>query len=243
MRMLSRLIEAGNKIEMQAVEHVRTADNVNKVHRSEVYEVLSEDRLEVTMPIEKAKIILLQVDDEYDMVFYTPAGLYQCFGRIIDRYKSNNVYLLLVELTSNLRKYQRRDYYRYACALAMGVRPLEEEEVEAAKQGASYYKNQEAALKNSVIVDISGGGLRFMSEQKYEAESLLYCTFKLLTGGKEKCCETSAKVLSVKESEKRPGTYEHRVQYINMDVGDREEIIKYIFEEERKARRKEWDKK
>ena len=46
-------------------------------------------------------------------------------------------------------------------------------------------------------------------------------------------------MLSVRELENRPGTWEHRVQYYDMDRDTREEIIKYIFEEERKSRRKE----
>ena len=39
---------------------------------------------------------------------------------------------------------------------------------------------------------------------------------------------------SAKKVEKRAGYYEHRVQYINISKSDREEIIHYIFEEERK---------
>ncbi len=44
-------------------------------------------------------------------------------------------------------------------------------------------------------------------------------------------------MLDVKEVENRPGTFEHRVQYINMDTEEREEIIKYIFDEERRTLR------
>jgi c-di-GMP-binding flagellar brake protein YcgR len=47
------------------------------------------------------------------------------------------------------------------------------------------------------------------------------------------------KVLAVSELENRPGTYEHRVQYYNMDESVREEIIKFIFEEERRNRKKD----
>ena len=46
-------------------------------------------------------------------------------------------------------------------------------------------------------------------------------------------------MLAVREVEGKPGSYEHRVQYLNMDVDEREEIIKYIFEQERKQRHKE----
>lgn len=49
----------------------------------------------------------------------------------------------------------------------------------------------------------------------------------------------SWKGFAVKELENRRGMFEHRVQYYNLDVNTREEIIRFIFEEERKSRKKE----
>lgn len=236
--MLSKFITEGDKIDMQAV--VRgTSENTGeqKTYYSSVYEILSEDTMEIMMPIENTKLILLPVDTEYDMVFYGQTGLYQCFARIIDRYKSNNVYILVVELTSNLRKYQRRDYYRFSCALEMGARTLEEEEIQAVEEKGPLELQPGLPLKRSVIVDISGGGLRFMSDQRYEPGSLVYCSYYLLKSGQKKRYEIVGKVLAVKQLENKPGTYEHRVEYYNLDVNVREEIIKYIFEEERKSRK------
>lgn len=238
--MLSKFIKPGCKLELQAVNKVNGApDETKKVYHSQVHDIISEDRMEITMPMEQTKLILLPVDGEYDAVFFGGANLYQCFLRIIDRYKSNNVYILVVEMTSNLRKCQRREYYRFSCALEMCARPLVEEEVKAVEQKEAYFLTPGLPLKRSVIVDISGGGLRFMSEQRYEPESMVYCNYQLFVDGKSRECEIIGKILSVKESENKKGTYEHRVQYVNLGVNDREEIIKYIFEEERKNRRRE----
>lgn len=238
--MLSKFISRFNKIELQNVEKEgeKQGDEKGKTYISSVYDILSEDTLEITMPVENTKLILLPVDSEYDMIFYGKDSLYQCFARIIDRYKSENVYLLVVELTSNLRKYQRREYYRFSCALEMYSRNLEEEELQTIEQKLPYSLTPGLPLKQSVIVDISGGGLRFLSSQSYEPGSLLYCSYHLLKGGDRKKYEVVGKVLSVKELENRSGTYEHRVQYYDMDKDTREEIIKYIFEEERKSRKK-----
>lgn len=239
--MLSKFIAPGNKIEMQAVEHRmdEQPELKNKVYYSMVQDIQSADTLEITMPIEKNKLILLPVDSEYDVVFYGDTGLYQCFARIIDRYRSNNMYTLVIELTSNLRKYQRREFYRFSCALEMCARTLEEEELQAIETQETYNLTPGLPLKQSVIVDISGGGLRFLSSQKYEPESMLYCCYQLVKNGKKTQCEVIGKVLSVKELENRRGTFEHRVQYYDMSEGTREDIIKYIFEEERKSRHKE----
>ena len=109
--MLSRFVEEGSKIELRTLERVieeKGAENATKVYQSRVLQILSEDTLEIAMPMEQTRLILLPVDSEYDIIFFEENSLYQCFARIIDRYKSNNVYVLVMELTSNLRKYQRR---------------------------------------------------------------------------------------------------------------------------------------
>lgn len=239
--MLSKFISAGDKIELQAVDRnwEGQAEDGKKVYFSRVHSVLSEDTMEIVMPMEKTKLILLPVDSEYDLVLYGDTGLYQCFVRIIDRYKSNNAYLLVVELTSNLRKHQRREYYRFSCALEMCARTLESTEIEAIEKRMPYALTPGLPLKQSVIVDISGGGLRFLSSQCYEPDSLLYISYNLLKNGEKRKYEVVGKVLNVRELENRQGTYEHRTQYVNIENNVREEIIKYIFEEERKSLRKE----
>lgn len=240
--MLSKFISIGSKIEIQPIERMDADgdENGKKVYNSKVYDILSEDTMEILMPMEQTKLILLPVDSEFDLVIYQENSLYQCLVRVTDRYKSNNVYLLQVELVSNLRKYQRREYYRFSCALQMCARSLQEEELQAVEKNLPYTLTPGLPLKQSVIVDISGGGLRFISSQRYEPESMLYINYELQIDGEMKTYEIIGKVLSVRELENRKGTFEHRVQYYDMNRKVREEIIKYIFQEERKNRRKEF---
>ena len=237
--MLSKVIGVGNKIELNPVINRLDENGNKKVYFSKIYDILSEDRLEITMPMEQTKLILLPVDGEFDVVFYGQSGLYQCLARIVDRYKSNNVYLLAIEMVSNLRKYQRREYYRYSCALEMCSRNLEKEEITAIENKQPYVLQPGLPLKHSVIVDISGGGLRFMSSQKYDVGSLIYCSYALEQNGQCKTYEVVGKVLAANELENRPGIFEHRVQYYDIENEVREEIIRFIFEEERRERKKE----
>lgn len=237
---LSNYITPGCRVDLQAVERVRlTQDGKEKpkrVHQSEVIDIISEDRIEISMPMEKSKLVLLPVDGEYDMYFYGNNALYQCYARVADRYKSNNLYVLVMDLTSNLRRHQRREYYRFSCALEMDSRQLDEEEIVYASNADSALI-PELPLKSSIIVDISGGGLRFVANYAYDVDSLILCKYHLIIG--EECKEYNlvGKVLSVNEIEVEnwKGLYEHRVQYVNMDKTEREEIIRYIFDEERKV--------
>lgn len=239
--MLSKYVLPGNRVEIQAVERVRPADDNErkKVYTTQVRDILSEDQLEVFMPMEKTKMILLPVNTEFDLYFYTQTGLFQCFATIIDRYKDGNQYVLLMELSSNLRKFQRREYYRLSCALEMNSRPLEKEEKDAMDKKSDLYLVPGLPLKRSVVVDISGGGIRFISSYSYEPDSLIYCKYNLVIEGVAKEYTLISKVLTSRELDDRPGVFEHRAQYVDIDTYDREEIIRFIFEEERKHRKRE----
>lgn len=245
--MLSDIISVGQIMELQALhrkpleegeeEQERVVEDRGRVYRSKVFDVLSEDQLEIMMPIENSKVITLMVDEEYDMWFYAGNMLYQCYGRILDRYKSNNIYIAVVELTSSLKKHQRREFYRLDCAMKMASRRLDPAELRLAEQGrVSSLPRQ--PLAQGTVVDISGGGMRFITNDKYGKNSMIYCTYYLEKKGEKKQYHMVGKVLSVRELGDRPGNYEHRVQYVNLEREAREDIIKYIFEEERKQRQK-----
>ncbi len=241
--MIEKYLVPGQKVDMKAVKR-NPLQPVNpgqpeRTYTTKIYDILSEDRVEILMPIEATKLILLPVDGEYEIFFYTELGLYECVGRVVDRYKSNNVYIVLVELETNLRKYQRREFYRYSCVLDMDARNLFEEEVDKLEQNGSLQLVPGLPLKRSVIVDISGGGLRFVSDYKYDKNSLILCNYKLFVKGEPKEYKIVCKILDVREVENRPGEYEHRVQYMNLDNDAREEIIQFIFEEERRNRHRQ----
>ncbi len=234
------LILPGQKVEYQSIhpEPGEESSGHRKVYKSAVYDVLSEETFEITMPSEGTRMILLPVGREYSMVFYVGKSLYQCDVRVRERYKRENVYILLMEAFSNLRKFQRREYYRYSCSLAMNTRVLEEEEIKAFEEKQDMIL-PELPLKQGVILDISGGGLRFIATQPYEKGSMIYCTYSLKEGASIKEYNLVGEVLDMSEVPAKPGVYQHRVQFKNIRDAERDEIIRYIFDAERKQRKKE----
>ncbi|MBO5293307.1 MAG: flagellar brake protein [Lachnospiraceae bacterium] len=236
--MLSKYVMPGDRIEIAGIQKGSNQAKKEKVYQSQVYDILSEDRLEVVMPMEKTKIVLLPIGGEYEVYFYTKGGLYQCCARIVERYKSNNVYLIAMELISNLSKYQRREFYRLGCAIDARIRNMTEEEEQAEKNLECHY-DAEVPMNQAIIVDISGGGVRCVGMQLYEEEAYVYVRFHLLIAGTSKEYTVAGTVLQARSIESRPGAYEHRIKFENIKVKDREEIIRYIFDEERKYRKKE----
>lgn len=239
--MIEQYVRLGQRVELETVTRI-IADGepqqLKKVYSSKVFDILSSERLEILMPYEQRKLVLLPIDTEYTMYFYVENGIMECSARIVDRYKTSNTFILVVELLTPLRKYQRREYYRYSCALELETREISEEERTFLDTPLMEFV-QELPLEKSVIVDISGGGLRFISRQRYNEGTLLYCKYNLSDDEEQKMYEIVGRVLHVMPLEKRPGYFEHRIQYHNIDNRKREEIIRYIFEQERRNRKKE----
>lgn len=239
--MIEQYVFLGQKVELESVTRI-IADGepqqIRKVYSSKIYDIQTPERLEILMPYEQRKLVLLPVDTEYTMYFYVENAIMECSARIVDRYKTSNTYILVVELLTPLRKYQRREYYRYSCALAIETRELSEEEQSLLDTPILEF-DSELPVENGIIVDISGGGLRFLSAQHYKVGTLLYCRYSLVDSDSEKEYRIVGRVLSVSPVERRPGYFEHRIQYHNLDNRKREEIIRFIFEQERKNRKKE----
>lgn len=238
--LLSKYIAPGSRIELEAIDRVLQEDGSYKRKKfdSKVVDVINDDRLEILMPMEQTKLVLLPINGEYDIHFFTTKGLYQCLARVVNRYKNGNLYLLEIELISNLQKYQRREYYRYSCMMPLRYRLLTKAEETSLETKKSTAFDEELPFIESTIVDISGGGLRYVSEEQTEPDQYVYTIYSLENG---RSFKHVAKILAVKKLESDPKNpkYEYRCQFVNILNGERESIIRYIFEEERKKRKRD----
>jgi c-di-GMP-binding flagellar brake protein YcgR len=212
------------------------ADYQSQVYVTKLQAILSDEELLITMPMDGTREYAIPPGYEVNMVFYAKQGLFQCLCKVKAVLKENNVHLLLITVASNLRKIQRREYFRFSCALELASRELSAEERTALHQERDYSLSKEMPLRRSVIVDLSGGGMRFMSTQKYQVGSFIYCGYQLSVKGVSKQYELVGQVLDVKPKEGATHIFEHRVQFVNMPERTREEIIMIIFELERQNR-------
>ncbi|MCR5687682.1 MAG: flagellar brake protein [Lachnospiraceae bacterium] len=238
--MISKYVQIGNKIEIESIKKTtgELGEITRKTYRSELYDIESEDIIKIAMPMEQSKIVLLPVDAEYSLCFYTPNGLYQCLARVVERYKSNNLFVLSMELETELQKYQRREYYRLSTVLDMKSKAIDENTGLSGTEQVQFL-DTDLTFDNGTMVDISGGGARFISKVQYTEGSLIRFVFSLFVNGSITEYKLVGKVLRSAPMENREDSYENRIQFVNIVNDDRESIIKYIFEEERKKRHRE----
>ncbi len=234
--MLNEYVKPGNVIEVINRDLADSEDRVSKTMRTKIFDIVSDDVIKITIPTIQGKLQLIAMDGEYDVYFYTQNGLYQCVCTVKNRYRANGVPLMELQLMTNLRKYQRREYYRLNCLMEMRCRAFDNEETdEYIKTGN--YNPENAKVPNATMVDISGGGARFVSREKYETGALILFRFALKQKDGYHDYSVVGRVVSSELIENSANRYENRAQFVDIDNTDRESIIKYIFEEERRIRK------
>lgn len=244
--MISNILQERMKVDIRILSQVERASRTGEeihVYKSQIFEVLEHGELEITMPIEGGKVILLPLDLRYEFAFYTQSGIYKSTGIIRERYKSENRYMLKIVLKAPLTKYQRRQYYRMECTLDMEYYIITKEQANMQEPDMSMETLlDELPLderKKGTIVDISGGGIRFVSKEKNEDESYALILVLLQTVNREKEYLIPGRIIRCVRLDTADTLYENRVEFIINDNRMREEIIRYIFEEERRIRKNE----
>lgn len=244
--MVSSILTVGDKIDIRVLQQVEAQAKIGeapRVLKSLIYDLKENGILEIGMPTEAGKIVLLSLGLRYELVFYTKKGLYRCIGQVKERYKSDNLYMVSMEMKTNLSKFQRREYYRFECLLDISYLPIKKDE--AAKKNykdiLEYYRkyHPEEKMREAIAVDISGGGLRFVTKEKLSPDDAVLINLVLSNETIHQEFWIPANILQVHRLDGDLIKYEHRVMFILKDNRIREQIIKYIFEEERKSRKNE----
>lgn len=241
--MIEDIIRPGDKIDIrliQQVEQEEASDKPTRLYKSQVYDMNENGLLQIAMPTENGRIVLLPLGIRFEFVFYSKGGLYRGEGQVKERFKKDNLFVLVVELKSRLVKFQRREYFRHQCMIDMSYFNLTQEEAELESAEIAFEKIRDENFykkeKKGVIVDISGGGVRFTSKEENENGGFILIAVRLSGERVDKQYYIIGSIIRCTRIEGTESKYENRVHFIMKDSKVREEIIKFIFDEERKNR-------
>ncbi len=239
---MAEAVKIGDKVEIRIQKEVEKAKELGETPRvfvSQVLDIMEDGDFELAMPFEGTKIILLPLDLRYEFVFIGKKGMYRAYGMIKERYKMDNRFMILVQCSNSLEKYQRRAYYRLECMLDVTYWVISEEQakmprMEDVKRSLvleSDYRRRSVACNT---LDISGGGTKLLTDRFIEKNQYLYLVFQI---GEEDQVAVVGRVLSCEERDIPKGHYNTRVEFFIKDQKITEQIVRYIFTEERKNRR------
>lgn len=249
--MLRDVLSLGDKIDIRRIDRNSRPFSGAKTYVSQLVDFVEYDVIQIAAPIIYGKVILLEIGENYNLCFYTNKGLYQCNCVVLSNKKDNKTIISIVRIITNLEKYQRRQYYRLECIHDISYRVIStEEQILEKKLKAEDFRNNEERLEckrkldqfdqewlSGSAINISGGGVRFVSKHPHNQGENIRMNFELPIGNEMKKLALSARMISSNKIMTATGAFEHRVEFADIIQKDRDDLIKYIFEQERKRRR------
>ena len=153
---------------------------------------------------------------------FTDIGIFEYNAYVVEKVSRNGSNLLHVSLPGEGERVQRREFYRLNCALPFCFKKV-------ANANAPF---NASGGKTGLILDISGGGIRFVSGFPLGRNSLIKGNVDL----DGESALIAGKVIFAQRirSEEANLTLQYRAHYVNLPDGVLDIIIRYVLNGQRK---------
>lgn len=234
----------GAKIELTKLNERKSRKlEKSRIYYSKVLDVQeTEDGILVkaSMPIFEGHIVPLTVGTQYAVFFSSGSSIVESTCKVIGRTKELNIYVMDLIITGDLKRVQRREYYRFPCYLEVILQPVDEwqaAEYEHTHEWSQKTGADEPKKSSGLLTDLSGGGIRLHSDEHFDKDTYVKVCFDIFYNDGKKSFKLLGRIIESYSVERNRGGYETRIQFIAMPKEEKETIIKYIFKEQQIAAR------
>jgi len=248
-------VSIGDKVDIVRQAYVSKDTDEFDTLSSKVIDVIDEITFKLTMPMNKTVTIPLEEGEESYVYFYTAFGILAARTMVTERFFEGSIAVMIIKLVTELEKSQRRQFYRLQCSIGARYHILTEEE----KQGLSDFIGESRLIQENksryidlvagntylwedcIVIDLSGGGVKFLSDKEIPKNELVILGIEFNVGDDSKEQYFLMNVIGSfrKLSDSSPTKYEIRTKFMGMREISRDTIVRFVFEEERRNRRKE----
>ncbi|MCX7772498.1 MAG: PilZ domain-containing protein [Clostridia bacterium] len=188
---------------------------------------LPDGTIEILAPISEGRIYPVHRGTKMDVVFERNGDLKKFSALALERKMAGNIYLLHVQPTSGEEHLQRRNFFRFNCLVDMKYRMFEDKATKNEDRGE---------FKKAITKDVSGGGICMLTNEKPNYGWCLEGRINL--SSEVKFLGRIVRIINVHDKAKFD--YEVGLEFIEISNMEREKIISYIFESQRKLLKKGW---
>jgi len=212
------ILEVGDKIEFISLDSKRKSKHV-----SQILDILDKDNLVISGPIQKSTLIPMHVDEIIEVSLYKEnKGKFVFNSKIVKR-DIKKIYKLTITILGEIRKVQERNFFR----LPISVNVL--------KKHSLLIEGENKIIEEQCVTeDLSGGGAKVLCNYKHNmGEKIVFEA----TLGKYPIVSQGI-IVRIDKSNIGDFQYSIGIKFIDIKNEYRDKIIKFIFEEQRKLRKK-----
>lgn len=192
-------------------------------YKSTIQDINYEDKsMLIAIPVIDGVYLTLNAEDVIDQIFYDNNGnVFKYNTKIIKRVTDNRIPFYKISFPYNLEKIQRRDFVRVNTAESMEYK-LEEK--------TKKYEKDEKPYKKGILIDLSGGGMKFKASKEFERGDIINANIKY----EDEKLEVRGKIVRVEKTEDKK--YIYGIYFMDISNSAREKVIRLVFTIMRKQR-------
>lgn len=217
-------IKTGIKLELELFNELNK--RITPILTSQFEYAFDENFAMIYAPIKEGNIYPVQIGWSTTIYFLQDGKFNYFYAQVIDRKINDNLAFLVIKPISKIESIQRRQFFRLDCNLPIKYRVVD----------SNFEINEvEPQFSETYTRDLGGGGVCIKLRHEIEINTLLEC--ELFINEKTKILFTGLVVHSLKNDDK---IYKHEIGVLfkNINNRDRDKIVKFVFSEQRKLRKK-----
>lgn len=174
----------------------------------------------ISGPIEKGVLIPIHTGAKIKISYYVENVGRFMFRGIVRRRGLKKIYLLEIERLTPSTRVQMRDYYRLLVRLKV----------------MKYFEKSDSQILEEACVtqDLSGGGMKLKSNHEHKKGDLLECDLSI----GDKVVSVKGNIVRIDKTEDKDFKYALGIKFFEMHHKSQEIIVQYVFEAQRKLRKK-----
>ncbi len=214
----SKYLQVGEKIQVQYTD----ANNNVHEYSSQVVEFYSNGMLDILIPLYKNQIVYFRNDAKLKIVVPKGEAVFEFQTQIAEK-QFGKIPLLRLQVSGQVNKIQRRNYFRLKVIKELEGRTVIN--LKERKFGDKFKGN---------LLDISGGGIQFNMLTELEENASVELTMTL----NDKKMTLFGIIVRKNFTNNAKAPFLYGVRFDRMSEFERNEIMKFIFEEQRKLIKK-----
>lgn len=216
-------IKTGTKLSLEVFNNLDEKIQENFISQFETFK--GNNRIIIYAPITKGGIYPIQIGWNINAIFFLDENLYRFQAKVRNRFIANNIAFLEAEVTSDIVKIQRREFFRLPCLIPVNYRLITKDNKH----------DEETPYYDCLAVNISGGGLCLKLKEKLNIGDTIECKMNINNRLFKPICLV---VRVESDNTDYDSGYTVGVKFIKLTKQDVDRIVSYIFKEQTDLRRK-----
>lgn len=212
------------------------------VCRGRVAQIVSDSEMEIL--IDASEEENLQKNICYILYLFLPQEVLMCSCYFMSAYAEGEQKNVTLDLVSALEFVQRRMHQRVSCHSRIFYQEIEKEELKSMAEHVEIFDElrEQREFYEESLIDISGGGVRFVSKKKLAVDSYVSVCFEIVNEKRAVEMKVTGQVVYAMPLRNEQDSYDIRVKYIGLAEEQREKIIHFVFQLERDSINTRWQR-